>query len=269
MKILPLSDLHLDFYATKYTTKTLQTFCTRTLELDTVEFDCITIAGDLGHSNGGNKLLLKYLRDTYNVPVLFTYGNHDLYFVSSSQRNKYYNHSYNRVEDMANFAATEEDIYFLDGSIQKINGVSIGGVANWYDCSYLSPKDPETLWHKGMNDSRLILHHGNVYESPLEIRKYLNVDEKLKAVLSADYIFSHVLPILEPDLVMPQYRDDPFTSFYMSDSKNIIFPNNAKYWQFGHMHHSLSKTINKTVFFNASLGYPSESLYFKPRTVQV
>lgn len=74
MKILPLSDIHLDFYLLNATDRKLKKFCESVLHINHNDIDVITVAGDIGHYNTDNKAFLTYLANTYNAQVLFTYG---------------------------------------------------------------------------------------------------------------------------------------------------------------------------------------------------
>jgi predicted MPP superfamily phosphohydrolase len=277
MKILQLSDLHLDFYLKEDASnkRKLQQFANNQLRLDkTADIDLITIAGDLGHYNHQSLVFMEFLRDEYNVPVLYTYGNHDLYLVSSTQRNKYSRNSMNRLAEMIEMTNAVDGIHYLDGECVTIDGVTIGGVANWYDNSYLNPEGAnlDGLWYMSMNDSRLIYKDGATVSSVLDFREYLQCDAKIKAVLDQkpQYVFSHVAPLINSKLIDPRYAESTTTAFYLSNSYHLLEQcESLQHWQYGHTHCRLSVELGSVKFHNASIGYPGEQAIDSPRIVEL
>lgn len=271
MKILPLSDVHLDFYLLNTNKRKLKRFCESVLHINHEKIDVITVAGDLGHYNADNKRFLTYLSETYNAQVLFTYGNHDLYLVSPKQVSKYKGQSIDRLKEMELWASTQENIHFLDGTFVDIQGVRFGGMCNWYDGTFspLSTVFTNYEWLKKFNDSQHIYKNGEKYSSFLAISDDLDVEDKRQALIDADcdYLFFHVSPILDKDLIETRYQEDLFTAFYFSNNPEFLYTSKLKYLQFGHTHNALNKHYDHIEVFNASLGYPSESFNFTPRYI--
>lgn len=268
MSILTLSDIHLDFYfkffssSPQKTERVLTKFCNETIKIPSIIYDVIIVAGDIGHYNSDNKEFLKFLRDYYGAVVLFTSGNHDLYLISNKQKNKYNFNSLERIEDMKNWSTKQKNIYFLDGDYIDIQEVRFGGVSNWYDGSYLRSKTENLndLWKIKMNDYHYILKDGEKYRSFLDIKKDLKVDEKWNnlRIANCDYIFTHVSPVIDEDLIDPMYKNEILTSFYTSSAINLKDFSNLKYLQYGHVHVNIKKIIDGIQFFNSSIGYPFE-----------
>jgi len=262
LNILAVSDIHLDSYKIGMLTKHLESFCKHTLKVPK-DIDVITIAGDLGHYNNDNKNLLQYLSDTYEVPVLFTGGNHDLYLVSNKQKYKYNCDSFTRLNDMIEWADSKDTIHYLDGDTITIKGVTFGGVMGWYDGSYggYDKEGLTDLWRYWMNDSKLILDKGDPYDRFDDLFHILDVENKIKQVIrnGAQYLFTHVCPINHKDLVDDKHKEGRSVAFYFNKAMQVDDMKDLKYVQFGHIHERLSTVVNGVEFFNAALGYCFES----------
>lgn len=267
MNVLALSDLHLDAYLLNATDSKLKKYCESVLHLTTQPVDVITIAGDLGHYNADNQALLTYLAKTYSCQVLFTYGNHDLYITSQKQFHKYQGQSFNRTKEMKDWAKTQSNIHFLDGDYIDINGVRFGGLCNWYDGSYNNFDQLANFhWNSNFTDYFYIYKNGVRYFDFNSIRDDVNAENNLSYLVSknCDYIFTHVCPIIDKDLIEHSYQEQRSTAFYFSDDYDTLENSKVRYLQFGHTHSSLSKHYDNMFAFNASLGYPKESKNFTP-----
>jgi hypothetical protein len=273
MKVLPLSDIHLDFYFLNANKRQFKRYCESVLHINEPNIDVITVAGDLGHYNADNKAFLIYLAETYEAEILFTYGNHCLYFTSPKQLTKYKGQSMDRIRDMKGWASNQEHIHFLDGTYIDIQGKRFGGMCNWYDGSYyqLGPILANYNWKKSFNDYYCIYKNGERYVNFLDIRDELDADAKIQALVDADcnYIFTHVCPLIDNDIIELKYQDDPYTAFYFSNNSEVLDTPSLQYLQFGHTHNSLYKQYGKILAFNAAVGYPHESKNFNPRYIDM
>ncbi len=97
MRILAFSDLHCDREAAK------------AIVDKSSSADIVLGAGDFGIRGERSTELFDILQEI-KVPLLIVSGNHD------------------RRSELASYCATQEHIYFLDGSSQEINGVTIFGL---------------------------------------------------------------------------------------------------------------------------------------------
>jgi hypothetical protein len=197
-----------------------------------------------------------------------------LYLVTKNQRDKYSRNSMSRLAEMIEMTNEVDGIHYLDGGCVTIDGVTIGGVANWYDNSYLNPggANLDALWFTTMNDSRLIYKDGATVSSVLEFREYLQADAKIKAVLDQkpQYVFSHVAPLINSRLIDPRYAESASTAFYLSDSYHLLAQcDSLQHWQYGHTHHRISVQLGDVTFHNASVGYPGEQAIDSPRIVEL
>jgi len=272
LNVLALSDLHLHRYKLNLTAKHLQRFCDSVLHLGTYPIDVIVIAGNLGYYNHDNQKFLRYLVDTYNVIVLFTYGNYDLHLSSPKQVAKYKGQSFNRVMEMKKWANTQNHIYFLDGDYIDIKGVRFGGLCNWYDGSYKGiPQLINTYWCETSKDHRYILKNGEPYSHFLHIRDEVNAEENLSNLLQAkcDYVFTAISPVLDKSLIDPRWEDSYTTGFYYSKDLENIGTYEFRYLQFGHTYFNVVKNMQGVLVFNASLGNPLYNKDYTPLIVQV
>ena len=262
-----ISDIHGDFYNLKTQPK-IEKFVKD--KLKPKDSSTLVIAGDLGHYNKMDLGVLKELRKYYEHIVLVT-GNHDMYLISKSQRHKYENSSKARVADMKQLCASETGIYYLDGGVIDIDGVTIGGVGYWYD----SPVDQ---WRNVMNDSRMIMEcmpfsiprpYGSPYvETGFDTKAYyLKEKEKLKAMPKVDVLVTHVCPSkLDPYQMPRQYLNDANNIFYENNDTDLV---SAKLCIFGHTHDLYDFEDQGTRYVANPFGYPSENSGREIRTIDI
>jgi predicted phosphohydrolase len=243
MRIGYKSDIHLDFWiGTSNNEKKIENFVKKILSPR--ELDVLIIAGDLGHYNYQNYLLLKVLKK-WAKTILLCLGNHDFYLVSDTQINKYKT-SFNRVAEFKEMVDSLDGVYLLDGEVVEIEGVRFLGVNGWYDFSLAlkagySIEEVYAKWELIMNDSKKIIPKIN----PLEIAKIAK--EKLKANIDkTDIVFTHV-----PPFYLKCYGDIFFDSFYTFDGYEFL--DKVKYWIFGHCH----KPFRDKNLYSSPLGYPT------------
>jgi hypothetical protein len=159
-----ISDIHLDFWVPYETSLELQQGkIDRLIDqlLPANPSKVLVIAGDLGHHNEQNELLLKSLKRVYSG-ILFVFGNHDLYLVSRESLQKYSYNSMNRRAEMKRLAEEIEGVTCLDGDLITIDGVTYGGMGMWYDYSFgireLGVERDYLLqvWRNQINDAKFI-----------------------------------------------------------------------------------------------------------------
>jgi DNA repair exonuclease SbcCD nuclease subunit len=247
MKICFKSDIHLDFWVGNTNSPSkIREFVSEILK--PVEMDVLIIAGDLGHFNFQNALLLDELKK-YAKKILITFGNHDLYLVTSEQIEKYEN-SFNRLNEFKEMIKHIPEVYFLDGELMEINGFKILGAGGWYDFSYeikhgYSLDYMRKSWEKTMNDSRKIIPKIDPINFSL-----LEKEKLRRFIRKADIVFTHVPPVYvscHGDAIM-----DSFYTFYGYD----LLTDNIKYWIFGHCHEPFDFYETHIRFLSSPLGYP-------------
>ncbi len=256
MKIDILSDLHLDFWVKpNNNTKTKRLIQVLDDLLDSSEdTEVLIVAGDISHYPIQLELLDK-IAEIYNYKKIFcVLGNHDLYLVSNTQRNTYKD----SIQKQQDYYSYKSDVVtILDGDIVEYKGIKFGGAMGWYDGSYmnrssLSREDNVGLWKRIMNDSVYIKGYKDFYEI-FEIE-----EPKIKNILSADIVITHVCPLSHSSAFQERYRYELSNMFYAFNGERYLEETKAKFWVYGHSHGSYSFNAHDTFCVMNTLGYPSE-----------
>ncbi|MEO1923501.1 MAG: metallophosphoesterase, partial [Nautiliaceae bacterium] len=199
MKIGFKSDIHLDFWLPLY--GDIDSFIKEVLKPQ--KADVLIIAGDIGHYNDQNILLLEKLQEFFDY-ILITFGNHDLYLID----NKFKTYK-ERLEGLKSRIKSLKKVYFLDGDLMEIERVGFVGAGGWYDFS-LAVKHGyqfdkvKLFWRYFMNDSK------NIKPEIDPVNFSMLQKEKLrKNIDKADIVFTHV-----PPLYINCYGKPVLDSFY-------------------------------------------------------
>lgn len=250
-----ISDIHLDFYVSNVNVHRLEQRINRFVEgiLPDDPSGTLVIAGDLGHYNMQNAIMLRVLREYYQH-ILIVRGNHDLYLISNSQKAMYQNSSQLRWLHMKELAADIPGVYVLEGQTLEIDGTTFGGTGMWYDYSYgiqvLKKKFKwiHEVWQTRMNDINYIT----------DIPDFQQERELLDPVIDkSDVIVTHMGP--DWSRLPLKYQEDIIQSFYFFDGAAWLPRLHGKTWCFGHCHpyYGAYETEGCT-FVNNALGYPFE-----------
>ncbi|WP_419885709.1 metallophosphoesterase family protein [Paenibacillus sp. B-A-8] len=265
-----ISDLHIDHWLNQYEhTKqvSIEVFVDALVPANPSEV--LIIAGDLGHHNSQNEILLRSFRRYYKT-ILLIFGNHDLYLVEISER-WHYEDSMTRLKSMQYMAQRIEGVIVLDGSTITIDGITYGGAAMWHDWSYgvslgYSKSYLYDLWHRSMNDSNLIfpIHNQvsleNFFEDELS---------KLERIFDqSQVIITHVGP--DTSSMESKYQNSPVSTFFYFDGLQLLDRAKGKVWCFGHAHTHVDYQHREGCrLINNALGYPQERTGAKIRTIQL
>ena len=224
----------------------------------------LVIAGDLGHYNQQNLMMIGMLKESYSY-ILYTHGNHDLYLISGQQKKKYKHKSIRRWNEMKEMTTDIAGVHALDGEIVEIEGVVFGGAPGWYDMNYgikelgMTMEDIQDLWYDKMNDPKQILGKPVVAVEVEKVQRIAKI---------SDVIFTHVGP--DYSVLREKYKKDPVTSFYYFDGRDIISQTNAKVWCFGHTHYAYDYHVGGVRLINNALGYPPQkNVAKKIKTVDI
>lgn len=263
-----ISDLHLDFHV-RINSNVLKMGSKIDAFVDSIIPDhpseILVIAGDLGHYNHQNIMMLLSLKRFYTFIVIVC-GNHDLYLVSNKQRKKYNKLSLNRWVEMKELASQIEGVVVLEGDTVSINGVTFGGTGMWYDYSYGIKEMNQTykamheLWLSEMNDNHLI------YGVP----KFEDELTKLERVLDqshVDVIVTHVGP--DWSKLQSNYQAGLTTSFYFFDGSKLLSRSSGRVWCFGHTHDHYAYEKDGCFLINNAIGYPNDNPGAKIQTMDL
>jgi len=278
IKINYISDIHLDFWIPSDVLsneakmiKEIKTFVDMILPQKEDIGDVLIIGGDLTHYNKQLEYLFTELKKYWDN-ILVTWGNHDLYFVSNNIARKYKENSFNRIKEQKEIC-DNFNINYLDGDVIEIQGIKFGGTGNWY----MLDSDGIDLWHKYMNDSRLIaekvIHTQQMYSYGTSTKNYVfnsnrlakKEKEKLQDISNngVDVLITHI-GMNEPSLdegMAEVYIGDEANIFYYTDDFDIVKKSGAKLHIHGHTHQFLKYNKDGVDVLCNPLGYPSDNNY--------
>lgn len=228
----------------------------------------LVIAGDLGHYNKQNYMLLEKLKAHYRY-VLLVAGNHDYYLITKSIKNNYKHNSIRRLQEMKKMAEQLTGVSFLDGNPIDIEGTTFGGTGMWYDFQYgvqklnLEMDRVYDCWKSISNDSVLIEGLPRLVE--IMFKKELT---KLKKILDiSDVIITHISP--DWSAAPLNKINDIINSFYYFNGRELLSILNGKIWCFGHIHKRMDYINEGCRLINASLGYPDENNQLPKKIMKV
>lgn len=263
MNIHITSDIHLDFWINPRTPIEKQKRLITELVENTmpdIPAKVVLIAGDIGHYNWQNELYFKELRKHYDH-VLWVFGNHDLYMVSSNVTKAFNNDSWIRLDDMIKRSNSIEGVHYLEGNIINIDGIKFGGHGMWYDGSYakthhyLNDIGQMKAW-RNMNDSVHITDQHTTSGFVDWKERSVNAIEAVKDIVTeCDVFMSHVGP--DDSHILPKWRG-PMTGFYYFNGDELLSTmNENQAWIYGHTHDPVmfNNTHGCTMICNP-LGYP-------------
>ena len=111
-----LSDLHFDYYFKQFnnSNKDVKKVYDRYFLHDgRAAGDVLVVAGDLGHYNSQNIILLKMIKKIYEYrAIICVLGNHDYYLDGLVARDDYEN-SFIRAKELIELINSQNGIYFL------------------------------------------------------------------------------------------------------------------------------------------------------------
>jgi Icc-related predicted phosphoesterase len=269
MKVDIISDIHLDFYARFNRVKT-EAFVEKLIKSKRDKiFEVLVIAGDIGHYNDDNFHLIELLSKYYEK-IFITWGNHDLYLLSSQYTEKYNYNSFNRLNEFKDMLKSIENVAFLDGQKIEYKGITFWGSGLWYNVISLEH------WSNYMNDSKYIYDRKEGYKIvlpydffPIEYsfnttKLYEKEYEKIKNLDYADVIITHIPPVKIFDNFE---RGDDY--FYVDYGEEIIEKIKPKIWIFGHIHAKTYKSFKGCKLVANPLGYPEENDKFILESLEI
>lgn len=225
----------------------------------------LVIAGDLGHDNNQNIIIVKLLREIYFKHIICVLGNHDYYLINSKISAHYDNDSFKRAQEMQDMLNAIDGVHCLDGNVVEIDGVRFGGCDSWYDGQYvlhhLNPhyeydmNHIQSLWKHTMNDAH---HMPNIkrFDGLWDIEK-----PKIEAVYQqCDVMITHVMPSINPEHVDKMYRSDKATGYFTFDGQKYLKDTTAHIWIYGHSHSNQDIEVHGVRMVANQLGYRNEAI---------
>lgn len=241
MKILLLSDLHLEFAKYKPDPEAVR------------QADVVVLAGDIGEGLRGTRWAAKAFPPT--KPIIYVAGNHE-----------FYGHDLTLLRDMLRRDCKGSNIHFLDNSEAVIEGVRFLGSTFWTDFRLLEsdPDDPlgqdqaMVAAQSGLTDYQAILLAGR-FIKPRDVLHEHELSRRWLAERLAEpfpgptVVVTHPSPSgLSGD---PRYRGDELSPCFASELPDEFF-GRAALWLHGHMHNSSAYELGGTMVACHPRGYP-------------
>ena len=222
MKILILSDLHLEF---------------ANLQPPAAAVDVVILAGDIWKKNNG----IYWARSTWpDTEIIYVAGNHEFYGGDRSD-----------VLRQLRDAADETGVHFLDNDEIVINGVRFLGATLWTDFllfGHARHHDAKMAGMAGLNDFRMI-HEDGVVFTPTDAIALCNTSIRwLKSKLHDEQfegktvVITHHLPSMKS--VAERYKQDMLSACFASNLDELL--GHSDLWIHGHTHDSFDYNIGKT-----------------------
>lgn len=256
MKVDYASDLHFNHWMT-WTENQLK-WEKRTKELTqrlskNGNSEVLVLAGDFSEWNNQTIWILEEAARNYEK-VFYTFGNHDLYLISKSQKKKYID-SLGRLEELINEASKIPNVVPLIKNTHEYKGKLFAGDAMWY-----LPKSQEdwAFFNNVSNDSSCIRING-YWREDIPRKLYKDSMDWYDTIenLEVDVFVSHVPPI-HPTI--SQYEPN---GCYMTTVPFI----NAEHWICGHTHDQGEFEKVGVKFHMNAIGYGSEYTGYKRNTI--
>lgn len=244
MKILILSDLHLEFASFTPVSQMV---------------DVVILAGDIWKKEMG----IYWARETWpNTEIIYVAGNHEFY---GGERNT--------ILRLLREAAEETRIHFMDKDEVVIDGVRFLGATLWIDFLLFGLTRQEACMDAGLhglNDFSLI-NQGESLFTPTDAIELCNTSIrwlKSKLVDSAyegkTVVITHHLPSMLS--VADRYKNDILSACFASNLDELF--GHSEFWIHGHTHDSFDYTKNGTRVICNPRGYifrgTQENLKFNP-----
>jgi Icc-related predicted phosphoesterase len=246
MKILILSDLHLEFGRMRPI---------HNGERIDDGVDVIVLAGDIAEGVDG----IRWARETFvTKEIVYVAGNHE-----------YYDRQWEALNKDMRGIAKHMDVYFLDQDSVELFGVRFLGATLWTDFALFGEKKKRTAMfecQRYMNDYKCIQ---TSYAPPgvesarsrlLEPRDTMRMHERAVTWLNQELdagdpdktvVVTHHAPLRQS--VHPRHESDILTAAYASSLEHLM--GRSRLWVHGHMHHSSDYLVSGTRVICNPRGY--------------
>jgi Icc-related predicted phosphoesterase len=227
MKIRLLSDLHLEFFGSRWLH-----FVDDLASVEaTSPCDVLVLAGDIAAHDGIEQALNAFCQRF--AQVVYVSGNHERYASTPTKVDR-------AIEEVW---ARRDNLHYLDASPAIFEEATFRGGTLWFE----DPKSDDSKW--ALNDFCMISNFEPwVYEENAKMRRYLET-----FVEEGDIVVTHHLPSLKS--VHPKYADSELNKFFVSPMDRLIERSKPTLWLHGHTHESCDYLIGKTRVVCNPYGY--------------
>lgn len=255
MRILVLSDLHIEFWKNN-----LPTF-----DLSVSKPDVVVLAGDIHKGIQA----VRWASETFpSVPVIYVHGNHEAYG----------SHLEDTQEAIQKASDASNNIFFLNQKELIIGNVRFLGCTFWSDFRLLGEGNRNLAMRHAkafINDYRVIktdfddrvLTPDDTYCFNLRQREFL--ENKLESSFEGKtVVITHMAPSMQS--VPDRFKKELLSAYYASDFDHYCAM--ADVWIHGHTHDSFDYKIAKCRVVCNPLGYPlsfgeQENPHFNPNFI--
>jgi predicted phosphodiesterase len=231
MNIQILSDLHFEFHADQG-----KSFVD---ELDPAGADVLVLAGDIAVAEDIGPALDLFAARYPEAAIVYVHGNHEYYGTTREAA----------CAVTRDACARHRNVHWLEQQTIEIRGTRFVGATLWF------PHDPQIHPLRGMlNDFHKIQgFEAWNYEANTATVQFLD-----REIQPGDVVVTHHLPVRAS--VAEQYKDDPFTAFFLSDVEPILRAKRPRLWIHGHTHASVDTVVGDTRVVCNPLGYMRHEL---------
>lgn len=220
------------------------------------ECDLVIVAGDV-HPVGPYSKGIKWLNETFSVPVIYISGNHEYYT---------FPFDFNQVDDAIKVYISREGpnkIIYLQNDVYYFKNIRILGCTLWTNWDLNgNPAESMAYANRAMNDyyyscyaeqGTFLTPENTLDEHNMSV-EFL-IEELSKPWRGKTIVVTHHCP--HPNSIHPRYTDDKLNPAFTSDLSNIIDKLEPNYWIHGHTHSSFDYIRGKTRIICNPLGYTS------------
>lgn len=261
MKILAISDLHLDLDGNTYPSRK---FIEDLLSIK--DFDVLTIAGDIANNNRISFMFLKKVCETFkDKQIIFVPGNHDFY-----NRLGYYK----EIDKIKNKFKVYNNFYVLYNSVLIHQDYAFIGSTLWTNMQYNNDVKMNTyIAQRNMNDYYKIRKDDktliNVFDTIKEnqisfdrIKEFVGFEDNRKIVL-----ITHHAPSTRS--IPARYMNEDTNCAYVNNYDDFIRDSKINLWIHGHIHSYNDYQIGNTRIFSNPFGYDYERFGFEFKIIEV
>lgn len=245
MKILPLSDLHLEFSALHIP--------------NTDKADVTLLLGDIHTGIKGVQWAANTIESKHIIYIL---GNHEYYGGK-------YPYTLNKIRDEAE--KYSPNFHVLDNESVLIDDVIFFGCTLWTDFALFGNADIGKLsCYDKLNDYNHIRlgsddHYRKIIPADTENWHHNSVKWLTKALYEQELgskriICTHHAPSRKS--LSPQFFSDPVSAAYASSLDGFVAYSGAKYWFHGHLHNSVDYELGDTRIISNPRGYRDSNQQF-------
>ena len=235
MKILVLSDLHLEFEA---------------FSLDSADADVVVLAGDIHIGDKGAKWAIENIKD---LPVIYVLGNHE-----------YYKQIYPKLPRKLKELVAGTNVSVLENESLQIEDVVFHGCTLWTNFELFgNPRVAGFECQQVMTDFRKI--RKEPYYSKIRSLDVAMINKASVRWLSKQFeepnglknvVVTHHAPSIRS--VPEAYRSDIVSAAYASNLDGLVEELSPNLWVHGHCHENSDYVIGNTRVVCNPRGYPGE-----------